>query len=173
MGVLNVTPDSFSDGGQFFDPQKAIAHALAMPAAPAPTSWISAANRRAPAPTDISAQEEHRGCCRFSKVSRKRLKIPISLDTQKSAVAEAGLKMGVALLNDVTGLRAEPGLAALARRYEVPMVLMHMRGQPRTMQKGPFARDVLRDVTAGLRQPWRAPTQAGLHAVAGDPRSRN
>jgi len=152
MAVLNVTPDSFSDGGQFFDPQKAIAHALACERAGADILDIGGESTR-PGSQGVSAEG-----------LRKRLKIPISLDTQKSKVAEAGLKMGVAMLNDVTGLRAEPGLAALARRYRVPMVLMHMRGEPRTMQQGPFARDVVRDVLAGLRQALARARKAGLSA---------
>ncbi|MGA8104051.1 MAG: dihydropteroate synthase [Candidatus Acidiferrales bacterium] len=151
MAVLNVTPDSFSDGGQFLDPQKAIAHALACERAGADILDIGGESTR-PGSQGVSAEEELSRVRPVLEGLRTRLKIPISLDTQKSAVAEAGLKMGVAMLNDVTGLRAEPGLAALARRYRVPMVLMHMRGEPRTMQQGPFARDVVRDVLAGLRQ---------------------
>jgi len=163
MGVLNVTPDSFSDGGRFFDPQKAIEHALECERAGADILDIGGESTR-PGSQSVSAEEEISRVLPVLKGLRNRLNIPISLDTQKSAVAEAGLKMGVAMLNDVTGLRAEPGLAALARRYRVPMVLMHMRGEPRTMQKGPFARNVLRDVIAGLRQALVRARKAGLPA---------
>jgi dihydropteroate synthase len=164
MAVLNVTPDSFSDGGQYLDPRKAIEHGLKCERAGADILDIGGESTR-PGSEGVSAKEEISRLLPVLEGLRKRLKIPISLDTQKSAVAEAGLKMGVALLNDVTGLRAEPGLAALARRYEVPMVLMHMRGQPRTMQKGPFARDVLRDVIAGLRQALERARRYGLPAA--------
>lgn len=163
MAVLNVTPDSFSDGGQFLDPQKAIAHALACERAGADILDIGGESTR-PGSQGVSAEEELSRVLPVLEGLRTRLKIPISLDTQKSAVAEAGLKMGVAMLNDVTGLRAEPGLAALARRYRVPMVLMHMRGEPRTMQQGPFARDVVRDVLAGLRQALSRAHNYGLPA---------
>jgi dihydropteroate synthase len=164
MAVLNVTPDSFSDGGQYLDPRKAIEHGLKCERAGADILDIGGESTR-PGSEGVSAKEEISRLLPVLEGLRKRLKIPISLDTQKSAVAEAGLKMGVAMLNDVTGLRAEPGLAALARRYEVPMVLMHMRGQPRTMQKGPFARDVLRDVIAGLRQALERARRYGLPAA--------
>jgi len=161
MSVLNVTPDSFSDGGQFFDPQNAIAHALACERAGADILDIGGESTR-PGSQGISVEEEMSRVLPVLEGLRNRLKIPISLDTQKSAVAEAGLKIGVAILNDVTGLRAETGLAALARRYKVPMVLMHMRGEPRTMQKGPFARNVVRDVMVGLRQTLDRARKYGL-----------
>jgi dihydropteroate synthase len=161
MAVLNITPDSFSDGGRFFDPQKAVAHALACERAGADILDIGGESTR-PGSQGISAEEEMSRVLPVLEGLRNRLKIPISLDTQKSAVAEAGLKIGVAMLNDVTGLRAEPDLAVLARRYKVPMVLMHMRGEPRTMQKGPFARDVVRDVIAGLRQTLNRARKYGL-----------
>jgi dihydropteroate synthase len=163
MAVLNVTPDSFSDGGQFLNPQNAIAHALACERAGADILDIGGESTR-PGSQGVSAEEEISRVLPVLEGLRGRLKIPISLDTQKSAVAEAGLKMGVAILNDVTGLRAEPSLAALARRYKVPMVLMHMRGEPRTMQRGPFARDVVRDVLAGLRQALARARKYGLSA---------
>jgi dihydropteroate synthase len=163
MAVLNVTPDSFSDGGQFLDPRRAIEHALKCERAGADILDIGGESTR-PGSQGVSAEEEISRVSPVLEGLRTRLKIPISLDTQKSAVAEAGLRMGVAMLNDVTGLRAEPGLAALARRYEVPMVLMHMRGEPRTMQKGPFARDVVRDVIAGLRQALGRARKYGLPA---------
>ncbi len=163
MAVLNVTPDSFSDGGQFLDPLRAIDHALECERAGADILDIGGESTR-PGSQGVSAEEEISRVLPVLEGLRNRLKIPISLDTQKSAVAEAGLRLGVAMLNDVTGLRAEPGLAALAHRYKVPMVLMHMRGEPRTMQKGPFARDVVRDVLAGLRQALARARKYGLSA---------
>jgi len=161
MAVLNVTPDSFSDGGRFFDTERAIEHALACEQAGADILDIGGESTR-PGSQEISAKEEMSRVLPVLEALRKRLKIPISLDTQKWGVAEAGLKLGVAMLNDVTGLRAEPGLALLARRYRVPMVLMHMRGRPRTMQQGPFASNVVRDVISGLRLALSRARAAGL-----------
>lgn len=161
MAVLNVTPDSFSDGGRFFDTERAIEHALACELAGADILDIGGESTR-PGSQGISAKEEMSRVLPVLEALQKRLKIPISLDTQKWGVAEAGLKLGVAMLNDVTGLRAEPGLALLARRYRVPMVLMHMRGRPRTMQQGPFASNVVRDVISGLRLALSRARAAGL-----------
>ena len=93
---------------------------------------------------------------------RGRLKIPISIDTQKAAVAEAAVAEGAEIINDIAGLRTDPALAEVARRHRLPIVLMHMRGTPRTMQKGPFARDVLRDVAAGLRAAAARARRSGL-----------
>jgi dihydropteroate synthase len=88
--------------------------------------------------------------------------VPISLDTQKAAVAEAGIAAGVELINDVSGLRADPALAAIVRRKRVGLTLMHMRGTPSTMHKGPFASDVMRDVISGLKAAVNRATTAGV-----------
>jgi dihydropteroate synthase len=83
---------------------------------------------------------------------RGKLKIPISVDTQKVAVAEVALGAGAQIINDISGLRSEPQLAEVAAKHGAPLILMHIRGTPRTMQKGPFARDVMKDVVNGLRR---------------------
>jgi dihydropteroate synthase len=93
---------------------------------------------------------------------RGRLAIPISVDTSKSEVAEAAAEAGAEILNDVTALRTDPRLAEIARRRKMPLILMHMRGEPRTMQKRPFARDVVRDVAAGLRRAVATALRAGV-----------
>jgi dihydropteroate synthase len=93
---------------------------------------------------------------------RGKLKIPVSVDTSKSEVAEAASFQGAEILNDVTALRADPRLAEVAAKKGLPLVLMHMRGDPRTMQKKPFARDVLRDVAAGLRRAVAVARRAGM-----------
>jgi dihydropteroate synthase len=93
---------------------------------------------------------------------RDRLRIPISVDTQKSEVAEAALAAGAEIVNDVSALRTDPCLAEVARRARAPMILMHMRGTPRTMQRGPFARDVIHDVMAGFRDALARARRAGL-----------
>ena len=161
MGVLNVTPDSFSDGGQFLDPRRAVAHALEMQRDGADILDIGAESTR-PGSYPVTAAEELRRLLPVLEAVRGRLKIPISIDTQKSAVAEIALGAGAAILNDVSGLKTDPRLAVVAARHRVPLILMHMRGTPATMQKKPFARNVLKDVTAGLRRSIALARKAGV-----------
>jgi dihydropteroate synthase len=151
MGVLNVTPDSFSDGGRYFSFDAAVERAIEIERAGADILDVGGESTR-PGSEGISADEEMRRVVPVIERLRGSLKIPISVDTSKSEVAEAAVAAGAEILNDVTALRADPKLAEIARRRKLPLILMHMRGEPRTMQKKPFARSVLRDVTAGLRQ---------------------
>ena len=150
MGVLNVTPDSFSDGGRHFDSQSAIARALELEHAGADILDIGGESTR-PGAAPSSAKEELERVLPVLDGLRGKLRIPISLDTQKAAVAEAGIAAGAEIINDVSALRTDPALADVVRRHRVALVLMHMRGTPGTMQEGPFARDVVRDVITGLR----------------------
>jgi len=151
MGVLNVTPDSFSDSGKFLDVKHAVQHALAMQRDGADIIDIGAESTR-PGSLGISPAEELRRLLPVLQALRGKLKIPISVDTQKSAVAELALRAGAEILNDISGLRTDPQLARVAARYGALLILMHMRGTPNTMQKGPFARHVMRDVISGLRE---------------------
>jgi dihydropteroate synthase len=96
------------------------------------------------------------------KILRGKLHIPMSIDTRKADVAKAALDAGAEILNDVSGLRADPRLAEIARRARAPLILMHMRGTPQTMQRGPFARDVIRDVKTGLRDALARAKRSGL-----------
>jgi dihydropteroate synthase len=161
MGVLNVTPDSFSDGGLYFDTEAAIARAVEIERAGADIVDIGGESAR-PGSTPITAEQELKRVLPVLEGLRGRVKIPISIDTQKAAVAEAAVALGAEMLNDVSALRTDAALAAVARRHRLPIILMHMRGTPRTMQKGPFARDVLRDVTSGLRAAVARARKAGL-----------
>jgi dihydropteroate synthase len=151
MGVLNVTPDSFSDGGKFLDVKRAVQHALAMQHDGADIIDIGAESTR-PGSMGIPSAEELRRLLPVLDALRGKLKIPISVDTQKAAVAEIALGAGAEIINDISGLRHDPRLAEVAARHGAALILMHMRGTPRTMQKGPFARDVLKDVVSGLRK---------------------
>ena len=161
MGILNVTPDSFSDGGCFLDADAAVARALEIERAGAGILDIGAESTR-PGAEAILADEELRRVVPVLEKLRGRLKIPISIDTSKAEVAEAAAERGAEILNDVTALRADPRIADVARRRKLPVVLMHMRGEPRTMQRGPFARDVVHDVTVGLRRAVAAARRAGI-----------
>jgi dihydropteroate synthase len=161
MGVLNVTPDSFSDGGHYFDANAAVARALEIESAGADILDIGGESTR-PGAEGISAEEELRRVLPVLEKLRGRLKIPISIDSSKAEVAEAAAAAGAEILNDVTALRRDPRLADVARRRKLPLILMHMRGEPRTMQKLPFARDVLRDVASGLRRAVGIARRAGV-----------
>jgi dihydropteroate synthase len=161
MGVLNVTPDSFSDGGEFFDAKRAVAQSLAMQRDGADIIDIGAESAR-PGSQPISAADELRRLLPVLEALRGKLKIPISVDTQKSAVAEIALGAGAQFINDISGLRTDPRLAQVTAKFRVPLILMHMRGHPGTMQKGPFARDVVPDVVRGLNQSVATARKAGV-----------
>jgi len=161
MGVLNVTPDSFSDGGLFLDADAAVARALEMELAGADLIDVGGESTR-PGAESISASDEMRRILPVLEKLRGRLKIPISIDTSKAEVAEAAAYQGAEIINDVTALRADPQLAEIAAKRSLPLILMHMRGDPRTMQKRPFARDVMRDVSTGLRRALGIARRAGV-----------
>jgi len=161
MGVLNVTPDSFSDEGKYFRVKEAVAAALAMERAGADILDVGAESTR-PGSSGISAAEELRRLLPVLEGLRGKLKIPISVDTQKAPVAEVAIGAGAELLNDISGLRNDAGMAWVAARYKVPIVLMHMRGTPATMQKMGFAKNVTRDVLSGLRKSVAAARAAGV-----------
>jgi dihydropteroate synthase len=161
MGVLNLTPDSFYDGGKFFTLKRAVEGALAMERAGADMLDIGAESTR-PGSAGISVVEELRRLLPVLQALKGRLKIPISVDTRKARVAEIALGAGGEILNDVSGLRNDPQLAKVAAKFRVPLILMHMRGTPQTMQKHSFAKDVLADVKKGLRESVGAARRCGV-----------
>lgn len=161
MGVLNVTPDSFSDGGKFFEKERAIEQALAMERDGADLLDIGAESTR-PGSKGISAEEEWRRLEPVFAGLRGKLEIPISIDTQKAEVAKAALDAGAQIINDISGLKSDARIAQVAAQRRIPLILMHMRGKPRTMQRGPFARDVIKDVTKGLRASVAKARKAGV-----------
>ncbi len=161
MGVLNVTPDSFSDGGLFLDTDAAVARALEIERAGADILDIGGESTR-PGSKGVSAKEELQRILPVLEKLRGKIKTPISVDTSKSEVAEAAAAAGAEILNDVTALRSDPRIAEVARRRKLPIILMHMRGEPGTMQKGPFAKDVIRDVLTGLRGAIALARRAGV-----------
>jgi dihydropteroate synthase len=161
MGVLNVTPDSFSDGGKFLQPERAIEQALAMERAGAGLLDIGGESTR-PGSEETPASEELDRILPVLEGLRGRLKIPVSVDTRRSTVAELAIRAGAQIINDVSGLRRDLGVAQVAARHRVPLILMHMRGDPRTMQKKPFARDAMKDVMQGLRRSVATARKAGV-----------
>jgi len=148
MGVLNVTPDSFSDGGRFVSPEEAIAAADAMLAAGAALVDVGGESTR-PGAAGVSADEELR---RVVPVLEGLDGKPTSIDTSKAEVARRALALGVELVNDVTALRADPALAGVVADADAYVCLMHMQGEPRTMQDAPRYVDVVDDVASFLEQ---------------------
>lgn len=161
MGVVNVTPDSFSDGGHFFDPVAAVNHALALEKSGADMIDIGGESTR-PGSVTISSEEELSRVLPVLLGLKDRLRIPISIDTRKSVVADAAIAAGAQIVNDVSALQFDPALGEVIRRRKVPVILMHMRGNPANMQKSPFAKNVLRDVSAGLRAAVKRARRAGI-----------
>jgi dihydropteroate synthase len=150
MGVLNVTPDSFSDGGQFYDHEAALAHAESMVAEGASIVDVGGESTR-PGSEPVTVGEETRRVVPLIGRLAKRLDVAISVDTTKSEVARAALDAGAEIVNDISALRFDFRVADEAARAGAGLILMHSRGTPATMQKLPPAADVLREVTHGLR----------------------
>jgi dihydropteroate synthase len=161
MGVLNVTPDSFSDGGNFLEPELAIEQAFVIANAGADLLDVGGESTR-PGSQETSAADELDRILPVLEGLRGRLKIPISVDTRRAAVAELAVRAGAEIINDISGLQNDPKIAEVAARHGVPIILMHMRGEPRTMQKGPFAHNVVKDVIQGLRRSVAVARKAGV-----------
>ncbi len=151
MGVLNVTPDSFSDGGLYFEPQKAIAHAKLLEAAGADIIDIGGESSR-PFSDPIPIEEEMRRVVPVIQAVAPELKVPISIDTYKAKVAEKAIKAGACIVNDISALRFDKDMAKVVADYKVPVVLMHMKGTPKDMQLNPTYKDVLKEVYAFLEE---------------------
>jgi len=150
MGVVNVTPDSFSDGGRFLDTERAIEHGLEL--AKQGADWIDVGGESTrPGAKPVSAEEEMRRVLPVIRgLHRKLPSLPVSIDTTKAEVAAAAIQAGASIINDVSGLRFDARLADMARRNRAPLILMHLRGRPETMQRKPFARSIWRSLREGL-----------------------
>lgn len=136
VGIINATPDSFSDGGTFLDPEEACCQGLRLISEGADLLDVGGESTR-PGALPVDEQEELRRVVPVIQKLRKRTGIPISIDTSKAAVAEAALAAGADIINDVTALGGDPGMAGLAASNRVGLILMHMQGTPRTMQLNP------------------------------------
>ena len=141
MGILNVTPDSFSDGGEFLDTDKAIAHGMQMAGDGASIIDIGAESTR-PGSAAVSADEQIKRAVPVIKRLVKQLDVPVSIDTYDVDVAREALRAGASMINDITAL-ADERMAELAAERKVPVVLMHMQGTPKTMQAEPKYDDVV------------------------------
>jgi dihydropteroate synthase len=149
MGIVNVTPDSFSDGGQFLDLQRAVEHGVELVRYGADLLDVGGESTR-PGSTGVAVEEELARVVPVVRGLVERVSVPISVDTSKAAVAEAALAAGAHVVNDVTALRGDPDLAEVVRRHRAGLVLMHMQGTPATMQIDPRYDDVTAEVAGFL-----------------------
>jgi dihydropteroate synthase len=164
IGILNVTPDSFSDGGVHFDHAKAVHAALQMEQDGAVLVDIGGESTR-PGAEPVSADAELERVIPVIEQIRKRSDVPISIDTMKARVAEEALRAGADVINDVSAMRSDPQMLALAARSGVPVILMHMRGEPRTMQKNIHYDEVVSEVGSELASFRDAAIAAGVEAA--------
>ena len=151
MGVLNVTPDSFSDGGQFFSPERAVAHAEQTINEGADLIDIGGESTR-PGSEFVTEEEELRRVIPVIERLAGISSVPISIDTTKSSVARAALEAGAEIVNDISGLRFDPQIADEVANAKAGLILMHSRGTPKTMQQLPPADNLLKEVIDGLRE---------------------
>ena len=150
MGVVNVTPDSFSDGGNFFSFDAAVAQGEKLAADGADILDIGGESTR-PFSEPVPEDEEIRRVIPVIENLAKRLSIPISIDTMKAAVARRAIEAGASMINDVSALRFDPDMAAVAKAFDTPLILMHMLGSPKTMQVSPEYDDLIADILNFLR----------------------
>jgi len=160
MGVLNVTPDSFSDGGQFFDSGRAVERGLRMAADGAAIIDVGGESTR-PGSSPVSDDEQIERVVPVIKALRKKIEVPISIDTYKLEVAKAALEAGAGMINDITALSDER-MAKLAAKHNVPVVLMHIQGTPATMQTEPRYEDVVSEVLQFLLERAGRAEDAGI-----------
>ncbi len=161
MGIINATLDSFSDGGSFLNPQAALAHGLQMVAEGAEILDIGGESTR-PGAQSVEADEEIRRVLPIIQALRRESQVLLSIDTSKAAVAQAALDAGADIINDVTGLRGDPEMPALAASTSAGVVIMHMQGQPRTMQLAPTYDDVVEEVGNFFRQAIERSVACGI-----------
>lgn len=151
MGALNVTPDSFSDGGHFFDREKAIEEGLRLAQGGADILDIGGESTR-PGAKPLDAKEEIRRVIPLIQTLDQKIGIPISVDTRKARVAEKALETGAEMINDISALRFDERMAEVVARWKVPVVLMHMRGNPETMQLDTHYDDFLGEILSFFRE---------------------
>ncbi len=161
MGILNVTPDSFSDGGCYFDPSRAVEHALQMEKEGADLIDVGGESSR-PGAENLPADEELKRVLPVIEALASRLSIPVSVDTWKSSVADACLSAGAEIINDISGLNFDPLLADIVASKRAGLVLMHTRGNPEQMQENTFYKDLMGEVATGLKLSAEKALKAGI-----------
>lgn len=161
MGVLNVTPDSFSDGGLYFEKETALEHALKLIEDGADIIDIGGESSR-PGSLPVSTEEEIRRTIPVISELAKRIKTPISIDTYKAEVAKRAIDAGASIVNDISGLRFDPGMSAVIAENNVPVILMHIKGSPNNMQNSPSYEALIPEIIDYLRGSIQLCRQAGI-----------
>jgi dihydropteroate synthase len=161
MGIVNITPDSFSDGGQFHSLEAALAQARRLTDAGADIIDIGGESTR-PFADSVPADDEMDRVIPVIEQLVNHINVPISIDTTKAVVAEAALQAGAAIINDISAMRLDDGMAAVAAQSGVPVILMHMKGEPRTMQRDPTYENVVTEVRDFLAQAIATCVDAGI-----------
>lgn len=167
MGVLNVTPDSFSDGGLFLNSEKAIARAKQMVKEGADSIDIGGESTR-PGSDSVSVQEELQRVLPVIKGLKNKINVPLSIDTHKPEVAEECLKLGVQIVNDITGLQNEK-MRSVVAKHKASVIVMHMQGKPKTMQENPTYNDVVNDIKTFFKERIAKAQEAGIQDIILDP----
>jgi dihydropteroate synthase len=170
MGIVNVTPDSFSDGGEYFCEEDAIARGLALAEQGADILDIGGESTR-PGARSVGVREEMRRVVPVIRALARQVNVPLSVDTYKSGVARAALDAGASIINDISAFRFDPAMARLAARSGAGAVLMHIKGRPRSMQRDPAYRDLVAEITGYFRRCLLAARRAGVETeqIALDP----
>jgi dihydropteroate synthase len=161
MGILNVTPDSFSDGGRYLSKESAVEQALRMKVDGADIIDIGGESTR-PGAEKVSVQEEIKRIIPVIEGIARKIDIPLSVDTYKSSVAQAAISAGASIINDISGLRFDSGMAKVAARHQVPVVIMHIKGTPTNMQKNPSYKALIPEIMDYLAEGVDIARQAGI-----------
>jgi dihydropteroate synthase len=174
MGVLNVTPDSFSDGGKFFSRERAVDHALQMIAEGADIIDIGGESTRPKGPygegsEEITAEEEMRRVLPVVKELAGRTQTLISIDTYKASVADAALSEGASIVNDISGLTFDENMGTTVAKHRATLIAMHIKGTPKTMQRNPFYENVIEEIKSFLKGSVSLAHAAGIEQVMIDP----
>jgi len=168
MGILNVTPDSFFDGGKFFRLESALEHARRLIREGADIIDIGGESSR-PGAQPVPEEEELNRVIPVIRALRQESSVPISIDTYKASVAEAALEAGANIVNDISALRFDGRMVEVVARAGVPVVLMHMRGEPRTMQQNPVYTDVVREIKEFFAERIAFARAHGIEKILIDP----
>ncbi len=168
MGIINITPDSFSDGGQYFSVDKALKHAEALIAQGAGILDVGAESSR-PGASKVSMKEELARLTPFLKTYSKHFDMSLSLDTYKAEVAAFGGEHGVSMINDITGLTGDPDMAKTVATLNIPLCIMHMQKNPETMQAAPKYKNVVKEVVSFLSKQKKLAEEAGVSEIIVDP----
>ncbi len=168
MGIINVTPDSFSDGGAFFDPTRAVEHARALIRDGADILDIGGESSRPGADVVPEEEELNRVIPVIKEISRLPECPPISIDSYKPSVARQAIEAGATIINDISGLR-DPVMADLAAETDLPVIIMHMKGDPRTMQRRPRYKDVVVEIVKYFKDRLRLCEEKGIEKIILDP----